>query len=134
MKPRRPSNIQKDLPEVPEPESHRRQTSTNPFESDIFDVWQPTLLFNILAHRVGYGNPEFYTTEQSGFLQSSSAFFSAIKSSGSSSSRQQSEDEAAVTDRHAYLFIKKHGMKRWLGKRMEKAESFVDKTKQKLSK
>jgi hypothetical protein len=108
------SHRDKDLPDTP-------LHSNNPFaQSPLddgrtqFDVWQPIFLFSTIGRRVGYGNPSVYTIEGSGL--------SAVMTLNDSKGSENSSNTNSKLDKQAYLFMKKHGMKKWFGK---KAESIV---------
>ena len=117
----------KELP-TPPPLSKRRTASSllmapnNPFFDDVtsnqsknigdFKVWRSDIVLNVIARRAKYGDPRIYANDSS-FVASSSNLLSIAFNKKKDENRPQ-------VDSAAYMFMRKHGMKRWFGKKIDK--------------
>lgn len=103
-----------------------RPRSTNPFDpanhADV-PLWRPSVVFNIIARRVGYGNRELYSGKTAtrglvvaskGFIKSMAARVSGETKDGQGSTAVSQDD--GIVDQAAFRFVKKHGARRWLAK------------------
>ncbi len=112
------SSRDKDLPPPPQLEaSNPFVSSTGALSSRPRSSMSSYVIMNTIARRAGYGNDNYFHAGRSGLLN-------AVV--GGDKGQQQSGDK------EAYLFMKKYGMKRWIGKRTEKAEELMGKARDKL--
>lgn len=105
-----------DLPElVPSKNPFYNETSVvNTEDVPKFNPWKKSLIFNVIARRGGFGNPEYFNVD-------ASSIFNVISNKQGSTA----ETQTLKFDKEAFLFLKKHGIKRWFDKNIEKAESLI---------